>query len=287
MELRMNEYQIPSQILFNYEELKQELTEKVNVYTSLVYTDEKIKEAKEDRANLNKLKKALNDERIRREKEYMAPFNAFKSQVNEIIGIIDKPIEVIDRQIKEFENVQKQNKLEEITKFFNSVEHPDWLFLYMIQSDKWTNASTSMKSIQEEIKSKIEQINKDLVTLSNLPEFGFEATEVYKTSLNINKAVSEAQRMSQIAKAKAEAEAAKARAEEEAKKAAEFVPPVIDEKFQNEAFAAAAQMNPPVEEVREEPVQRQWVSFSANLSKDDAIALKAFFESRNIEFKRI
>lgn len=276
MELRMNEYQIPSQILFNYEELKQGLTEKVNVYTSLVYTDEKIKEAKEDRANLNKLKKALNDERIRREKEYMAPFNAFKSQVNEIIGIIDKPIEFIDRQIKEFENVQKQNKLEEITKFFNSVEHPDWLFLYMIQSDKWTNASTSMKSIQEEIKSKIEQINKDLVTLSNLPEFGFEATEAYKDTLDINKAISEAMRMSEVQKKK-----------EEAQKAAEFVPPVIDEKFQNEAFAAAAQMNPPVEEVKEEPVQRQWVSFSANLSKDDAIALKAFFDIRNIEFKRI
>lgn len=287
MELKVKEVTLPEVIEFNYQELKNELEAKVSAYSTMVYTDDQIKEAKADKANLNKLKKALNDERIRREKEYLVPFNEFKAKINEIIGIIDKPIEVIDRQIKEFENVQKQNKLEEITKFFNSVEHPDWLFLYMIQSDKWTNASTSMKSIQEEIKSKIEQINKDIVTLSNLPEFGFEATEVYKTSLNINKAVSEAQRMSQIAKAKAEAEAAKARAEEEAKKAAEFVPPVIDEKFQNEAFAAAAQMNPPVEEVKEEPVQRQWVSFSANLSKDDAIALKAFFESRNIEFKRI
>lgn len=276
MELKMNDYQLPEQIMFNYEELKQELTEKVNVYTSLVYTDEKIKEAKEDRANLNKLKKALNDERIRREKEYMAPFNAFKAQINEIIGIIDKPIDVIDRQIKEYENVQKQAKLEEITKFFNSVEHPNWLFLYMIQSEKWTNASTSMKSIQEEINSKIDQINKDLVTLSNLPEFGFEATEAYKDTLDINKAISEAMRMAEVQKKK-----------EEAQKAAEFVPPVIDEKFQNEAFAAAANMNQPVEEVKEEPVQRQWVSFSANLSKDDAIALKAFFESRNIEFKRI
>ena len=68
MELKMNEYQLPEQILFNYEELKAELTEKVQHYETLVYTDDQIKEAKADRAALNKLKKALSDERIRREK---------------------------------------------------------------------------------------------------------------------------------------------------------------------------------------------------------------------------
>ena len=44
-------------------------------------SDEKIKEAKADKANLNKLKKALNEERIRREREYMEPFNDFKAKV--------------------------------------------------------------------------------------------------------------------------------------------------------------------------------------------------------------
>ena len=51
--------------------MKQELTEKVSMYETLVYTDDQIKEAKADKAQLNKLKKALNDERIRIEKEYM------------------------------------------------------------------------------------------------------------------------------------------------------------------------------------------------------------------------
>lgn len=68
MELRVNEVQIPENITFNYEELKQELTKKVSMYETMVYTDDQIKEAKADKAQLNKLKKALNDERIRREK---------------------------------------------------------------------------------------------------------------------------------------------------------------------------------------------------------------------------
>lgn len=90
MQLKVNEVAIPAEITFNYEELKTELTEKVSMYETLVYTDEQIKETKEDKANLNKLKKALNDERISMEKSYMQPFNVFKAQVNEIIGIIDK-----------------------------------------------------------------------------------------------------------------------------------------------------------------------------------------------------
>lgn len=92
MELKMNDYQLPEKISFNFDELKQELTEKVSMYETLVYTDDQIKEAKADKAQLNKLKKALNDERIRLEKEYMQPFNSFKSQVNEIVSIIDKPV---------------------------------------------------------------------------------------------------------------------------------------------------------------------------------------------------
>ncbi|WNV59438.1 DUF1351 domain-containing protein [Oscillospiraceae bacterium NTUH-002-81] len=73
MELRVEEYQLPQKISFNFEELKAELQEKTQHYETMVYTDDQIKEAKADRANLNRLKKALNDERIRREKEYLAP----------------------------------------------------------------------------------------------------------------------------------------------------------------------------------------------------------------------
>ena len=61
MEFKINEVQIPEKPTFNYEELKQELQEKANMYASLVYGDDEIKQAKSDKANLNKLKKALND----------------------------------------------------------------------------------------------------------------------------------------------------------------------------------------------------------------------------------
>lgn len=54
MELRVNEVAIPEKIDFNYEELKAELISKVSFYETLVYTDDQIKDAKADKANLNK-----------------------------------------------------------------------------------------------------------------------------------------------------------------------------------------------------------------------------------------
>ena len=136
MELRVNEVQLPEAITFNYAELKQAVEAKANQYELAVYSDEQIKLAKSDRANLNRLKKALNDERIRQEKEYMIPFNDFKNKVNELISIIDKPVKLIDKQVKDFEEQQKMKKKDEILFFFESCNYPEWISFEKIFSEK-------------------------------------------------------------------------------------------------------------------------------------------------------
>lgn len=293
MELRVNEVAIPEKIDFNYEELKTELTSKVSFYETLVYTDDQVKDAKADRATLNKLKKTLNDERIRREKEYMQPFNEFKAQVNEIIGIIDKPIAVIDKQVKEFEDQKKANKQKDIEELFAGMGFQSFVTLEKIWDPKWLNASTSMKSIEEQMRARMYQIGDDVYTLSQLPEFGFEATEVFKETLDINKAISEAKRMSEIAKAKAEAEARR-KAEEEARKAAEEARRKAEE--ERKAQEIKEEQTVPHEQAvtPQEPVQsadstqeRMVVRFEVLLTTEDAYALKEFFKSRSIEFKAI
>lgn len=291
MELRVNEVAIPEKIDFNYEELKAELTSKVSFYETLVYTDDQIKDAKADKANLNKLKRALNDERIRREKEYMQPFNVFKAQINEIIGIIDKPIAVIDEQVKAYDEKRKAEKQKAIEVLFSQIGFQNFVTLEKIWDPKWLNASTSMKSIEDQMRSKMYEIGNGVLTLSQLPEFGFEATEVFKETLDINKAISEAKRMSEIAKAKAEAEARR-KAEEEARKAEEERK--AQERAAEEQRSAMAKAMTPPEEVQPTPVQesqpkpqKMVVKFEVELTTDDAAALREFFQSRNITFRAI
>lgn len=95
-------------------------------------------------------------------------------------------------------------------------------------------------------------------TLLNLPEFGFEAAQVYKSTLDMNQAINEAQRMSQIAKAKAEAQA------------------ITD--------SGDSVINEPVE-VIDKP--KTWVRFAACMTVDQAYELKKFFDERHIEFKAV
>ena len=74
------------QIDWNFEELKKEITEKAEMYDSLVYTDENIKEAKADRAKLNKFIKVLEDKRKDVKKMMLEPYTQFESQVKELVS---------------------------------------------------------------------------------------------------------------------------------------------------------------------------------------------------------
>ena len=289
MELKMNEYQLPEQILFNYEELKAELTEKVQHYETLVYTDDQIKEAKADRAALNKLKKALSDERIRREKEYMKPFDDFKSKINEIISIIDKPVAVIDKQIREYEDKRQQEKLEEIKKLWFEMEVPDGLTLDNVFNYRMLNASFNMKHVKQCFIDAIDRFNRDMAVLVNLSEYSFEAQQTYISSLDLSKAMNEANRLSRLAKQKAEYEAEQERLKaEEAKKAAQAVAPDVKEEPVSEMGKAISSIEKQAYEkaVNAAPA-KQWVAFQALLSTEDALALKEFFNSRNIEFRAV
>lgn len=261
MELKVNEYQLPEKVSFNFEELKTEISAKLNQYEMAIYSDDQMKNAKTDRANLNKLKKALNDERIKREREYLKPFNEFKAQVNEIISMIDKPIAAIDSQIKCFEDQKKSEKLEKIREYFQNAIFPDWVKFEMILDQKWLNASVSLNTAHGAIDSMLECIEKDLATLSSLPEFGFEAKEVYKCTLDIRKALETANGLSEMQRKKEEAELKKAE-------------PVKTEKPFSEC------MNPPEEDA-------VWINFAAKLTTTQAGELRDFFLARGIEFKAI
>lgn len=280
MELKVNEITIPEAIQFNYEELKQELTEKVSMYETMVYTDDQIKEAKSDKANLNKLKKALNDERIRREREYMQPFNEFKSKINEIISIIDKPVAVIDKQVKAFDEKKKLEKLESIKELFENVtDKPEWLKLEQIFNERWLLASVSMRQVQDGIEGWLNEVKANLDILANLPEFAFEATEVYKSTLDVQKALNEGKRLAEMIKRKQEQERLQKEAEERAK---------AEAKAREELVEAHMPESEHVQKVTTEPVeQSQWISFRALLTVPQAFELKHFFEENKIEFQPI
>lgn len=253
------------EIGWNNEELKAEIAEKVKDYTGLVYTESQIKEAKSDRAKLNKLVKALEDKRKEVKKLCLEPYDKFEKQIKEVIEIINEPIALIDGQVKEYEEQKKQEKQEEITNLFDSKDKPAWLKLQSIFDAKWLNATKSMSQVGNEIDEKIAKIYSDLKTLESLSEFSFESIETYKNCLDISKAIAEGQRLADIQKRKEE----QARQEE--------IKPLPFE--------------PDIEEIakeEEEQLQRKnWIKFEAYMNVEQAKQLRDFCNSIGIEIKPI
>lgn len=301
MELKVKEVQLPEVIEFNYDEVKNwvaEGVEKYGKYENMIMDADAVKVGKADRAELNKVKEALNKERIRQEREYMKPFNAFKSQVNELISMIDEPVKLIDKAVKGYEAEQKAQKEAAIEAIFEqeAAEAAAEIRLNAIWDAKWLNASVSLKKVQETIHERIQQFNADIETLQKLPEFAFEAVETYKQTLDINKAISEGQRLADIQRRKAEAEAEKARlrAEEEARKAAAAAA-AAEAEAEVEANAPKTDMGKVIESIDRQALEHavkaetasQWIRFEALLTVKEARELKEFFDSRSIEFRAI
>ena len=239
-------------VVWNFEELKADLTTALAEYQSRVYTEDMLVEAKEDRAKLNKLKKAINDERISREKEYMKPFQTFKDQAKELCDLIDTASSGIGEQLDAFEQKRQAEKMDAIRTTFDEIAslYPiNFITLEMILNDKWLNKSTSDKAIATEITAVFEKAVNDLAVIKKMPKCAFEAEEAYKTTLDLNKALEEGERMADI----------------QAKKRQE----TAQEQY---------------EAVGEEPIE---LSFKCKITLTQARLLKEFCDENKIKIERI
>lgn len=273
LQLEVKPYTMPAPLEFNFEELKSELTEKIHLYETVVYNDDQIKEAKTDRANLNKLKDALNSERIRREKEYMEPFLEFKDKINELIGIISKPISIIDEQIKAADQKKKEEKREAIKALFKETGFPDYYPFEKAFNEAWLNTSCSMTRVKEDLKTLLMKNNKAIETLKDLPEYSFEALKFYMKTLDLSDAITKSTEMGRVAKAKKEAEEAAART-------AELERVAEQQRKAEENPVETVEGNP-------EPIPGTWVKFEAFLTKKTVEKLSQYMKDNGIAFRPI
>lgn len=272
-ELQISNYTLGT-IAFNYEELKAEIEQKAKTYETLVYSEENMREAKADKAKLNSLKKALNDERIRRQKMWMEPFDDFKAKVDELIRIIDKPANIIDKQVKEYEEAQKAEKKQALTEWVHAnLSLPEWLEFDRIFDNKWLNVTCSMKTAQGEIESKMAAIKSDIDTICELPYYSFEAMEEYKRTLDLRTAMQEGKRLADI-QIKKQGEAITKDLIRGATRAQEAEDKEKPAEMPKSAESSAQDVKP-----------KTWkVSFECILTAAQAHALKAWFENNNIEY---
>lgn len=271
------------EIQWNQEEVKAWVAARVQDYKNIAYTEDQVKDMKKDRADLNKLRTAFESERKRLKKVCMEPYNLFEQQVKEVVALIDEPIQLIDSQLYELEERRKQQKKKDIEALFDTIGFQTFVTLDNIFDQKWLNASVSLGNIEEQMKSIMYKIGTDVATIGNLPEFSFEAMEVYKKTLDLNKAILEGQRLAEIQKRKQQYEEEQKRiAEEKARQ----------EEQEQSVLAEVVEETAPVEEkvdASPEPVRPDLVrmDFRVWCTKKQLMDLREYLIAHQIKFGRV
>lgn len=149
-----------SEMIEGITQIRSIVKEKMKVYECITYTEDDIKEAKADRAMINKSSKALNDTRIELEKIYMQPFNKFKDVVKDTCDMLDLTSNSIDLQIKKFEQEEKDAKMKQIRDYFDENNE------YLINFDRcfksnWLNKNKGIAVVKAEINEVFELVEAD------------------------------------------------------------------------------------------------------------------------------
>lgn len=210
-------------IEWNNEELKEAISAKVQDYKGLQYTEETIKEAKKDKATLNKLRDVIETERKRIKKQCMAPYELFEKQVKEVLAIIDEPIQLIDSQIKEVEEQRKLEKKQKVLEIYeeNIGNLKGILPFAKVFKNEYLNVSKSLKSITEEITALISKVNQDMDVIEELDtKYELQVKDMYVKTLDLSMALRENARLEEVERKLAERRAQQERERAEAEKRA-------------------------------------------------------------------
>ena len=169
MELILHNEQVTiPQAIENIQYLKSELTTQLEYYNALVVTEDGIKDAKADKAALNKLKTAIDNQRKEVKKQTMALYEPLERECKELLAMIDQPIEAIDRQLKVFEEAKKQEKYAAIVEFFEKISPPPFVKLEHVLNPKWGNATVKLDTLKNEVAEAVQHIVDDYVDIKKL-----------------------------------------------------------------------------------------------------------------------
>lgn len=282
-------------IFNNYDFVKQQVLEFVEKYNNVIVSEEVVDNAKKDRAQLNKIAKALNDKRIAVEKQFKEQFEPFKQQVNELIEPIKIASENIDKQIKKFEELEAQQKYNSINEYFQSVigDLEGLVSFEMIYSEKWTNKGFTIDNIKELIDQIIKHIKTDLEILDKEKKSTYLKDYYLSNKFDLSLTMQEKARIEAREKQLKELEKKKVKEQQEQiqKLAEQFNQQSIEEKYDIESQSQKQEEKQTPHEKQEEEKQEQQklykCSFEVVDTKEKLQLLKDFLINNNINYKRL
>ena len=243
--VRVEHPELPA-IRWNEAEVQQNLTEMLAAYTGRVYTPDTIKDAKADRAAVNKLDKQLSDVARSAKAFYMKPLEEFLQSAKQMQSQCKAVSGAIDQQVKAVEEAERQDKADALQAVYADCigELRELIPFDRLLVPQWMNKTYDLAKASRELRKSVETRREELRLIRETCGEDAEAcTTEYLRDLNLNAALVEHSRRQNARDAQRRAEAERMAAER-AKDAAPVIIPPTDEERQIAAEAAqTAQAN--------------------------------------------
>lgn len=138
----------------NFEAVKDALSDGLTRYENIIYTSDNLSEAKNDLKELKTIHKMLKSKQKELIDAYSMPIEEVRKQLDELIAMVKKPMDVIDKLVKETEKTAKKQDILEYAKkassslgsYAEALVGSEAFF-----NDKWLNATYKTKDWQSEI----------------------------------------------------------------------------------------------------------------------------------------
>ena len=243
--VRVEHPELPA-IRWNETEVQQNLTEMLAAYTGRVYTSDTIKDAKADRAAVNKLDKQLSDAARSAKAFYMKPLEEFLQSAKQMQGQCKAVSGAIDQQVKAVEEAERQDKSDALRAVYADCigELRELIPFDRLLVPQWLNKTYDLAKASRELRKSVETRREELRLIRETCGEDAEAcTTEYLRELNLNAALVEHSRRQNARDAQRRSEAERMAAERAQATAPVIIPPTDAERQIATEAAQTAQAN--------------------------------------------
>lgn len=294
----------PSKItILNEEKLSELVNQMASTYSSLVFTDDNVTEAKEARAELNKVAKRLDDERKKVKSGFTTPLDNFENKMNGYKKQIKEVADSIGNNLTEYEEEQRKKRLETVQACIKEEAESFGLEAKNISfNNSWLNKGAftqkgnltkgTKENIEQVVQAEAQEVQRVAEEKATVEEFANMAElEPYGWSAMIDKGLTSSEVIAQIKKAieqRKEEQAAAERCQKEQEQLARQVEEQQQQQTttkQEEPQEAKQEMQIAAKEVKEETE----MEFTLHIrgKKSALFALNKYMIENDIEFRKV
>jgi hypothetical protein len=273
----------------NIKEVQNYAVELNNYYKNIVFTEDTMKIAKDEKSKVNKFKKIVEDYRKKTVEEWKKPIAQFETLSKDTEKILADTYITINSQVSNYEDKQKQEKEKEIRDYFEEYKQSLSIDFIKFEDAKIrVGLSDSKTSLKKQAKDFIDRVNTDIATimlqehkeeiLVEYKQNGYVLSMAISTVMNRIKAVEETKKKQEEIKQK-QLEEAQRIADEDIKIQTEVTKQALDNFRVTEQEILQA---PTVEEKQEEILT---LRFTVKGTRTKLKALKEFLVNGGYEYE--